>query len=233
MDVERSIHRGAIVLALPIALALAGCTTSDTEPDAHEVAPDESPTAPDEDTSPSPEETSPSPQERTEPEESETNEPPDGQGVDDEELTDFTDAAQESENWEEDFILDVGHDTMQVLADVRHGVHQGYERVVLEYSEDTDLASRAEYEEPADEPDSPPASLLIEILGTTGGPEAEDLAITEPWRSDADENAVGLVEPLALAGGESEVRIGLDQERPFRLHHAEDPMRIIIDIATH
>lgn len=217
--------RGALISALPVALVLAACTTSDAGPDPDETVASESPATPEA------EGTSPSPEATAEEEVSETNGPQDEEDVDDASPVDFTDDAQVSDNWE-GYILDVGHNTMQVAVDVRHGVHEGYERVVIEYSEDTDLAYRAEYEELSDDPDASPASLVVEIQGTTGGPEAQDLATTEPWRSDAEENAVEAVYPLNPEAGESEVRIGLDQERPFRIHHQEDPTRIVIDLAT-
>lgn len=217
----------AAVATSCLALILTGCgTPDDNGTETQDATPAASPTVEEPASGPEEAETAQTP-ETTEDETSSSEEDDGGEA----EFADFATAEQMSANWNDyDFALEVDHDTVQVITEVRHGVHDGYERVVLEYSDSTELAYRAQYEEADPDPDSAPASLLIEVQGTTGGPESEQLATLDALRPET-EGVVEVVYPLLPKAEESPARIGLDQERPFRLHHAEEPTRIIIDIA--
>ncbi|MGJ9373471.1 AMIN-like domain-containing (lipo)protein [Nesterenkonia sp. CF4.4] len=153
-------------------------------------------------------------------------------------LNGFSTALQSSEDFE-DFQLDVGHDTIQVLSALRLGSHEGYERIVLEYALDTDIAHQVQYIEPGSQAegftevqdDLAEAMLLIDVLGTTGGPDAEAAAWTESWTPETEAAMVREIQPGELLGGESQVLISLDEERDFRVQQLDDPVRIVLDIA--
>ncbi|TDS87374.1 AMIN-like domain-containing (lipo)protein [Nesterenkonia aurantiaca] len=153
-------------------------------------------------------------------------------------LSDFSTQPQPSEDYA-DFMLDVSHDTVQVLSEIRLGSHAGYERIVLEYALDTGLAHQAQYIEPGEQgtgftevqDGAVEAMLLIDVLGTTGGPDAEAAAWSEAWSPETDAAMVREIQPGELAGGESQVLISLDQQRDFRVQQLTDPVRIVVDIA--
>ncbi|MGJ9405862.1 hypothetical protein ACHABQ_06015 [Nesterenkonia aurantiaca] len=153
-------------------------------------------------------------------------------------LSDFSTQPQPSEDYA-DFMLDVSHDTVQVLSEIRLGSHAGYERIVLEYALDTGLAHQAQYIEPGEQgtgftevqDGAVEAMLLIDVLGTTGGPDAEAAAWSEAWSPESDAAMVREIQPGELAGGESQVLISLDQQRDFRVQQLTDPVRIVVDIA--
>lgn len=153
-------------------------------------------------------------------------------------LSGFNTQPQASENFE-GYQLDVGHNTIQVLNEVRLGSHEGYERIVFEYALETDLAHQAQYIEPGTQgenftevrDDAAEAMLLIDVLGTTGGPEAEAAAWTESWTPQTDEAMVRDIQPGELLGGESQLLVSLDQERDYRVQQLQDPVRIVLDIA--
>ncbi|PRZ14921.1 hypothetical protein BCL67_11018 [Nesterenkonia sandarakina] len=156
--------------AIAAALALTSCGSSDDElppdePTQQSSAPSEDPTESTETEEPAAME---EPAEESESDEgNESEEPSNDDGVDESEtpnleetseegseedseavdLSGFSTELQASEDFT-DFQLDVGHNTMQVLDDVRLGSHEGYERIVLEYALDTDLAHQAQYIEP-------------------------------------------------------------------------------------
>ncbi|MBO0595588.1 hypothetical protein I2485_06315 [Nesterenkonia sp. E16_7] len=153
-------------------------------------------------------------------------------------LTGFSTQTQASENFK-DYQLDLSHNTIQVLSDLRLGSHEGYERIVFEYALDTDLAHHAQYIEPGTQgegftevqDDTVGAMLLIDVLGTTGGPEAEAAAWAEPWTPETDAAMVREIQPGELLGGESQLLISMDQERDFQIQQLQDPVRIVLDIA--
>ncbi|EXF25730.1 hypothetical protein BG28_11450 [Nesterenkonia sp. AN1] len=153
-------------------------------------------------------------------------------------LSDFSTQPQPSEDYA-DFMLDVSHDTVQVLSEIRLGSHAGYERIVLEYALDTGLAHQAQYIETGEQgtgftevqDGAVEAMLLIDVLGTTGGPDAEAAAWSEAWSPESDAAMVREIQPGELAGGESQVLISLDQQRDFRVQQLTDPVRIVVDIA--
>lgn len=247
--------------AIAAALALTSCGSSDDElppdePTQQSSAPSEDPTESTETEEPAAME---EPAEESESDEgNESEEPSNDDGADESEtpnpeetseegseedseavdLSGFSTELQASEDFT-DFQLDVGHNTMQVLDDVRLGSHEGYERIVLEYALDTDLAHQAQYIEPGSQgegfsevpDDLTGAMLLIDVLGTTGGPEAEAAAWTESWTPETEAAMVRQIQPGELLGGESQVLISLDQERDFRVQQLDDPVRIVLDIA--
>lgn len=231
---REALMRKRIVPAIAAAvLGLGACTSDGPGPEPTETQPSGpgATTAPSEaeDTSPSPE--SPDHAEGTDQNgdnAQDQNESEGEPGVNEDALADFSEDAQVSGNWD-DFTLEVDHDTIQVLSEIRHGVHDGYERAVLEFSEDTALAYRAEYVELRTDAG---AVLAVEIKGTTGGPEAEEAARLDRWETSTGETALLFIDPQPLEGGESVVHIGTEAERFFRIHHAADPTRIIIDVAT-
>lgn len=140
---------------------------------------------------------------------------------------DFSLDPQTSANWD-GFQTDVSYDVVQVLNEVRFGQHEGFERVVLEYSGPQELAYEVHYTEPATDVGAS-RQLLVTVLGANTGAAAEEQAYSGSAYPELDDTV--FVEAQARTP-ESEVVIGLEEERPFRIHHAEDPARIIIDIAS-
>lgn len=247
--------------AIAAALALTSCGSSEDElpqeePTQQSPAPSEDPTESTETEDPAEAEETAEESDSTEDneteepsnddgaEESETPSPEDASEAGSEEdsesvdLTGFSTQPQASENFE-DYQLDLSHNTIQVLDDVRLGSHEGYERIVFEYALDTDLAHQAQYIEPGTQgesftqvqDDAAGAMLLIDVLGTTGGPEAEAAAWTESWTPETDAAMVREIQPGELLGGESQLLISLDEERDFQIQQLQDPVRIVLDIA--
>lgn len=170
------------------------------------------------------EEPSPEPEDTEQPEE--TDAAPKDDEIEDP-ASDFSLDPQRSPNWE-GFQPEPSHDVLQVLSEVRFGQHEGFERAVLEYSGPQELAYEVHYVEPATDVRAS-TQLLVTVLGASTGPQSQEQAYTGIAYPELDDTV--FIEAQARAP-EAEVVIGLKEQRPFRIHHAEDPSRIIIDIAN-
>lgn len=131
---------------------------------------------------------------------------------------------------------------MAVLSRVRVGTHDGYDRVVWEFSEGDRPRVRVEY---VDEPRQPGSGNAVDVAGgaylrliaefaTDRGaelyaPGAEPYE--GPSRLDGG-NAQVVREVVSLGDFEANMQwaIGVDQERPFRIRMLEDPLRIAVDV---
>lgn len=131
---------------------------------------------------------------------------------------------------------------MAVLSQVRVGAHDGYDRVVWEFSEGDRPRVRVEY---VDEPRQPGSGNPVDVAGdahlrliaefaTDRGAElyAPGAQPYEgPQRLDGG-NAQAVREVVSLGDFEANMQwaIGVDQERPFRIRMLEDPLRIAVDV---
>ena len=132
------------------------------------------------------------------------------------------------------------------LTDVEVGDHDGYERVVFTFTEESPVpAWRVEYVDEVMQPGSGnpvdvagEAFLHVILSGGTGvdmsGPEFEEV-YTGPDRFDGEEAGTSAVAEVVLAGDFEAVMewgIGVGGERPFRAFPLEDPSRLVVDIMT-
>lgn len=149
---------------------------------------------------------------------------------------DFHTGAQESEGFPGEFT--VGDEPNQ-LVDIRSGVHEGFDRVVFEFSGDGVPSWRGKYTDAAaelgrGEPIEVAGEHLLEINvnGPTWGTESSDeLPSGEYYERDRG----GAFEEIFIQGpfeAHSQYLIGLDQELPFQIQLLEDPTRIVVDLAT-
>lgn len=131
---------------------------------------------------------------------------------------------------------------MAVLSRVRVGAHDGYDRVVWEFSEGDRPRVRVEY---VDEPRQPGSGDPVDVAGSAYlrliaefatdrgaelyAPGAEPYE--GPSRLDGG-NAQVVREVVSLGDFEANMQwaIGVDQERPFRIRVLEDPLRIAVDV---
>lgn len=131
---------------------------------------------------------------------------------------------------------------MAVLSEVRVGVHDGYDRVVWEFSEGDRPRLLVEY---VDEPRQPGSGNPVEVAGEAslrliaeaatdrgaqmyapGAPPYEG-----PTRVDGG-NAQAVREVVALGDFEANMQwaVGVDRQRPFRVQVFRDPLRVVVDI---
>lgn len=136
-----------------------------------------------------------------------------------------------------------------LLVDVRVGEHDGYDRIVFEYAQDTRSSSislangvpnyRVEYVESATACGSgfPVTSdgqvmLQVHLPGSyiydpdTGEATLDDLEMS------ADHQSIVSVEEICGFEGNSTWILGLRSGQPFRIQEIAEPPRLVIDIAT-
>ncbi|NYJ18134.1 AMIN-like domain-containing (lipo)protein [Nesterenkonia sandarakina] len=129
----------------------------------------------------------------------------------------------------------------QHLVEVRVGQHEGYDRVVFEHSEPSELAYQVEYVdrptdqgmgEPIDVPGN--AYLAVSVSGLGIGPGQQDPDAVLSGAIEDVQSQSALVQGVHAQGpfeSQSTYFVGLDQPRDFRVQMAEDPNRIILDLA--
>lgn len=119
----------------------------------------------------------------------------------------------------------------------RVGVHDGYERVVVEYSEAAPhLTWQASWTDTPTQDGSGFAIsmagtrfLQVDVAGTTSIP-ADIVDLTHVPGTPL--HAVQAVNVQLPFEGMHPVFIGLDEERPYRVHFFENPTRLVVDIKT-
>lgn len=131
---------------------------------------------------------------------------------------------------------DASADAQLVLVDIRTGLHEGFDRVVLEFSGPGDPGWVAEYTLSASRQGSGEAielegAVMLDVLvqGTTYPAEGEDgLSF-----GDIPTAGTQVIEAVFNDGtfeGLTHVVLGIDQERPFRVFAIADPPRVVIDV---
>lgn len=129
-----------------------------------------------------------------------------------------------------------------VLAEVRVGVHETYDRVVWEFSEGDRPRLLVEY---VDEPRQPGSGNRVDVAGdaylrliaeaaTDRGAEMYAPgapAYDGPTRLDGG-NAQAVREVVALGDFEANMQwaVGVDRQRPFRVQVLEGPLRVVVDV---
>lgn len=204
-----------------VAIALTGCSTGDstpTEPTATETA-----------TSAVPED---------------TEEPPTAQEPDETE-NDTPTASPESEDTEAPFPASTAADTSEpsgdgalTVTDVRIGLHDGYDRVVLDLGGTGTPGWRAEYVESAIQDGSGmeldlngDAVLEIDVTGTAYPMDSGQEEYPGPDRIQT--NGTVSIEEVRydhIFEGITKVFVGVDEKRPFRVFALSDPTRVVIDV---
>lgn len=161
------------------------------------------------------------------------------QGPDDDAASaDFSTEAQESEGFPGEFTRG---EEPQHLVDVRSGTHEGYDRVVFEFTGDGTPSWRGEYTDAAaelgrGEPIELAGEHLLEIningpSWALGDEPEDELPAQEYYERDLDR----AFEEIFIQGpfeAHSQYLIGMDQERPFQIGLLEDPTRLVVDIST-
>ncbi|GAA1166654.1 AMIN-like domain-containing (lipo)protein [Nesterenkonia sandarakina] len=129
----------------------------------------------------------------------------------------------------------------QHLVEVRVGRHEGFDRVVFEHSGPSELAYQVEYiDQPTDQGMGAPidvpgeAYLSISVSGIGFNPSQHDSDAVLSGPVEGVQTQSDLVQGIHALGtfeSQSGYFIGLDQQRDFRVQMAEDPVRIIVDLA--
>lgn len=131
---------------------------------------------------------------------------------------------------------------MAVLSEVRVGVHDGYDRVVWEFSEGDQPRLLVEY---VDQPRQPGSGNPVEVAGEASLRLIAEAATDRgaemyapgaqpyegPTRVDGG-NAQVVREVVALGDFEANMQwaVGVDRRRPFRVQVLDDPLRIVVDV---
>jgi hypothetical protein len=130
-----------------------------------------------------------------------------------------------------------------VLSSVRVGVHEGYDRVVWEFSEGDRPRVRVEY---VDQPRQPGSGEPVAVAGDAHLRLMAEFATdrgAELYASDAEgydgpqrvdgAGTAAVAEVVALGDFEANLQwaVGLDRQRPFRVTVLEAPLRIVVDVA--
>lgn len=205
------------------ALAITSCGSGEADPDPATTPPSQSSAAP---------ETSPD-DAATETEAAEDQE--------DHQESELSGFSQETISTEEFPSPPEGWEESQHLVDVRIGHHEGYDRVVFEHSGPSELAYQVEYidqptdqgmGEPVDVPGEVYLSVSVAGLGTPPDEYDPDATLSGPVEGvQTQSQLIQGIHALGTFEGQSSYFIGLDQPRDFRVQMAEDPVRIIIDLA--
>lgn len=125
------------------------------------------------------------------------------------------------------------------VQDVRTGVHDGFDRVVLDLAGDGRAGWQVEYvAEPASQGSGEEvslrgdAALQVRVFNTTYPPDAPGEVYDGPSRIDVAGAAVTEVVDDKIFEGQHVFFVGVDRERPFRVFRLDDPQRIVIDVRT-
>lgn len=223
-----------IVTSLAVLALLGACSTSEEEadPTAGQEAPGSSETG----TSPAtgtedPEDTE-EPAESDDPEQStepvETEEPTETES-EPEDLPDFVTGESQSAGYPD-------LDGEYLSVETRLGSHDGYDRVVVEYTGTGTLNWHANY---TDTPVEDGSGFEVDIPGETflqvsvsgiSYPDPDDPDVPHTGQDSTD--VISAVEYGGPFEGMHQLYIGLDKEREYRVFVDENPSRLVIDIAT-
>lgn len=157
---------------------------------------------------------------------------------DDADSAGFSTAAQESDGFPGEFTRGEGPNH---LVDIRSGVHEGYDRVVFEFSGDGVPSWRGEYTDAAAELGRGEAIevagehiLEINVNGPSWAP-GDEPTDGLPTQEHYERDRGGAFEEVFIQGpfeAHSQYLIGVDQEQPFQLQLLEEPTRLVVDIQT-
>jgi hypothetical protein len=121
---------------------------------------------------------------------------------------------------------------------LRFGVHEGYDRLVLDLSGDGDPGWRAEYvDTPTGQASGEPvdidgnAFLAIHIQGMIYPGEPGSVPYTGP--DTITPTSGGVIRQVVVGSvfeGTQEIFVGLESEEPFRVYLLADPTRIVLDV---
>ncbi|WP_342319923.1 AMIN-like domain-containing (lipo)protein [Corynebacterium mayonis] len=133
--------------------------------------------------------------------------------------------------------LDQDPGTELVVTDVRVGSHEGFDRVVVEYSGHGTPGIIAGY---VDKPRQLASGLPIEVTGTTylevmiqGTPMGVLSPRAELIKAGPMDLATGAIKGITHGGvfeADTQYIIGLDQQRPYRAYTLHNPPRVVVDL---
>lgn len=126
-----------------------------------------------------------------------------------------------------------------VVADVRVGAHDGFDRVVFDLTGSGTVGWRVAYDEdPRLDGSGAPVALagrhtLVVIVRGTGMPEPDETAYDPPQRLVPGTGLSTVTEVLRTTPFEGQVLayIGTRDEAPFRVLRLTDPERLVVDVA--
>lgn len=158
-----------------------------------------------------------------------TDDDPDPTQTSDEALPPWTDDPQEQ--------APVASDEPQEITDVRTGLHEDFDRVVLDLTGDEPVLGW--FVGPVDEAVEDPTGFALDVEGETFlqlGVRGIDWTTESPQRYDGDPVAGAGTEVLTevvfggLFEGQQQVVLGLREETDYRIFSLSDPARIVVDV---
>lgn len=158
-----------------------------------------------------------------------TDDDPDPTQTSDEALPPWTDDPQEQ--------APVVSDEPQEITDVRTGLHEDFDRVVLDLTGDEPVLGW--FVGPVDEAVEDPTGFVLDVEGETFlqlGVRGIDWTTESPQRYDGDPVAGAGTEVLTevvfggLFEGQQQVVLGLREETDYRIFSLTDPARIVVDV---
>lgn len=151
--------------------------------------------------------------------------------------------AEAFEGGTEDVELDGAADQeTAVLDEVRIGRHDGFDRVVWEFSAGDRPRLWVEYNDEPSEPGSGepvevPGATALQVTASTATDYGAELYAPDHEPYDGPERVEGadterVTEAVALGDFEATMQwaVGVDAEQPFRVEVLEDPLRVVLDV---
>lgn len=158
-----------------------------------------------------------------------TDDDPDPTQTSDEALPPWTDDPQEQ--------APVASDEPQEITDVRTGLHEDFDRVVLDLTGDEPVLGW--FVGPVDEAVEDPTGFALDVEGETFlqlGVRGIDWTTESPQRYDGDPVAgagTAVLTEVVFGGlfeGQQQVVLGLREETDYRIFSLSDPARIVVDV---
>ncbi|MFW2513460.1 hypothetical protein ACNI3K_06750 [Demequina sp. SO4-13] len=133
---------------------------------------------------------------------------------------------------------DASGDAQLSPVDMRFGVHEGYDRIVLDLEGPGQPGWSSSY---VDEPTMAGSGRTVDLAGEASLVTHVD-GVVYPTEEDAAEyegperfqpEAAGVIEEVVYGSvyeGQVDIYVGLSSEEPFRVFSLEDPTRVVIDV---
>jgi hypothetical protein len=230
-------RRTVLPAVVAAALALGGCSSSGTGPEATATQPtDAAPTT----TAPQPTETTettPAPTEATEPTAEEAEDAPADEAGEPEGAELSTEAQESPEH-----PASVGVDGPLFATGARVAHHDGFDRVVIDFDGAGTPGWRAEYVEEAVSDEvvgevdlAGDAIIRVSVSGVSLPVTEGELDLSQMAEGHYDASQAEVVQDVFASGifeGWSSTVVGLDAQAPFRVFTLTEPTRLVVDVST-
>lgn len=228
-------RRTVLPAVVAAALALGGCSSSGTEPEATATQPtDAAPTT----TAPQPTETTPAATESPVPEPT-AEEPEEAPADEAEEPVGAEFSTEEQQSPE--YPASVGVDGPLFPTGARVAHHDGFDRVVLDFEGTGTPGWTVRY---VDEPVADDSGIEVDLDGDSilridasglSTPATEDFDVDQIASGFYDTGQADVVQDVYASGvfeGWSGSLVGLDEQAPFRVFTLTEPTRLVVDVST-